>query len=203
MKKQIPAEAGLAGGSSNAAGMLKLLKNWYLKSLGGNKSLDRHISRIARELGSDVDFFLHDSPAARCSGRGEQCKPTKLPAWWNVLVHPQQGISTAEAYRELSKSRPKKMGFDLSPPQWMGQTREFVPALQNDFEAWALSRYPKLDQLQRDLCRSGAIAGAMSGIGSSFYGIYRSESSAQQAKSFLDSKSWKSQVCQILESSNF
>lgn len=204
LKKRIPAEAGLAGGSSNAAAMLKLLKEWYLKSLGKNKSLDSNLRKIARDLGSDIEFFMGESSAAWCTGRGERCEQTKLPAWWVVLVHPKQRISTASAYRELAQARKKKKGKgkpDLSPPAWMGKTTALIPDLRNDFEPWALESFPELDKLQKDLCRSGAMAGGMSGSGSSFYGLFADRASAKQAESFLRDQAWNTDLAQVQRTS--
>src|SRR4051812_8102190 len=106
LEKAIPAQAGLAGGSSGGAATLVALDRlWELQT-----PPDR-LDALAGEIGSDVAFFLH-APAGACRGRGERVEPLALPwAYHFVLVCPPIGLSTAEVYRHLTPpDRPRPIG---------------------------------------------------------------------------------------------
>src|SRR6056297_4138164 len=97
-RKNIPAMAGLGGGSSDAAAMLRLLQLIHPIKLERSRLL-----RIAAELGSDVPFFLHSS-SALVEGRGEIIKAIETPAAWNcVVVKPDIDVATGEAYALLDE----------------------------------------------------------------------------------------------------
>ncbi|MEI6437934.1 MAG: 4-(cytidine 5'-diphospho)-2-C-methyl-D-erythritol kinase [Candidatus Omnitrophota bacterium] len=92
--KKIPVAAGLAGGSSNAAtALLGLNRLWDLK-------LPREtLLRLARKIGSDVAFFLHDTPFARGTGRGDRIRPLEIaPRYWHVLITAKQPLLTKDVY---------------------------------------------------------------------------------------------------------
>jgi 4-diphosphocytidyl-2-C-methyl-D-erythritol kinase len=106
LAKAIPAMAGLAGGSSDAAATLLGLDHlWNLQTPPGQ------LDALAGEIGSDVAFFRH-APAAICRGRGERVEPVSLPVRYHlVLVCPPVGLRTADVYRHLTvPERPRPIG---------------------------------------------------------------------------------------------
>lgn len=130
LSKAIPAEAGLAGGSSDAAAALVALDRlWKLSTPPGE------LDALAGQIGSDVAFFLH-GPAAVCRGRGEEVEPIELPeAFHCVVICPPVGLSTAEVYRHVTL-----------PPA----TRSIVPVLEAvrsaNFEALGRSFFNRLQE---------------------------------------------------------
>lgn len=203
LKKRIPTEAGLAGGSSNAASVLKACalfcwgKTW-------SQSQQRQLHKIASSLGSDLNLFLLKEAAAWCTGRGEICRGIELPKMHFVLVFPKTKISTALAYssfksavgvQPLAKTYHRLKG----PPDWFKQDFQ-VPALENDFEAFALESFPELKRLKRDLRLSGALAGQMTGSGSAFFGVYATNQKARKAAKFLSSRAWNCRAAESLSS---
>ena len=104
LTKRIPSEAGLGGGSSDAALTLRLLNDlWDLYYP------IEHLSKLANELGSDVGFFLHDS-AALCTGRGEIVEPIPVAETLHfVLVKPDVGASTAKVFAALASLLPSPL----------------------------------------------------------------------------------------------
>lgn len=199
IRKKIPMEGGLAGGSSNAAVVLKMLEKWYAAEFGSARRIKKQLEEIAQGLGSDVNFFLSDSNAAWCTGRGEKIKDLPVAPWPAVLVFPKSKISTAWAYEKLDKSRKAESQKNLSKrllglshaADW--KSISSVPKLENDFEQPMLGHFPELARLKKDLARSGAIAGQMTGSGSCFFGLYFSDKQAKAGERYLQSKNWRLQ----------
>ncbi len=100
LKKQIPVAAGLGGGSSDAAATLLALQQ-----LSSNRLSEAELDRIARQLGSDVPFFLAQRPWALGRGRGEELEPVTFPmSLWHLLVYPNVPISTRAVYQAFTPS---------------------------------------------------------------------------------------------------
>ncbi len=164
LHKVIPFGAGLGGGSSDAAFMLKALDELFGLSLGIRK-----LEEYAARLGSDCAFFIRNAPAF-ASGKGEQLADTELSlkGYRLVLVKPAFGVSTAEAYAGIV---PHPAKFDLrkldtlDPALW----KECV---ENDFETSVFAVYPQLAALKRLLYDKGAIYASMTGSGSAVYGLF-------------------------------
>jgi len=166
--KKIPSGAGLGGGSSDAAAVLL-----SLPVLGGRHVPPQRLFEIAAQLGSDVPFFLHGGTALGL-GRGEELYPLPdQPQRRVLLVAPRVHSSTAEAYRDLSARltsnllQNKLFTFQQNTWERPGQV------IDNDFEEVVFARHPEL-QLVRDRLRAaGAEVAAMTGSGSSIFGIFR------------------------------
>ncbi len=173
LTKRIPSEAGLAGGSSDAAGALVGLNEAWGTALGTEE-----LAELAAAVGSDVAFFLTGG-AARCTGRGEQVEPLgTTPRTHYVLVCPQVKVSTALAYGKLR--------FPLTPVDQVatmtvrslvdGDIEGLGSSLFNRLEEPALALYPELLEAKRRLEATGLFAGvAMSGSGSALFGLCRPE----------------------------
>lgn len=156
--KNIPVEAGLGGGSSNAATVLKGLNQLLNYPLENDELMD-----IAKELGSDVPFFLYGG-AAYCEGRGEIVKkirslePKRL---W--IIKPPEGIPTPEVYKCLDLNALSNKNPKLTLQDHLLGKGEYY----NDLEAAALSISPALRELKADLESQGFKKVMLSGSGSS------------------------------------
>ncbi|MGA0163137.1 MAG: 4-(cytidine 5'-diphospho)-2-C-methyl-D-erythritol kinase [Bdellovibrionota bacterium] len=188
LKKQIPSEAGLGGGSSNAASVLK-----FLKGHAGRAIEDQKLNSLAAKLGSDVPFFL-GSASAWCTGRGEILEACKIPYFEVLLVFPKTGISTSWAYKKLDERRNQQsISFDSKRPKWSENPHDILDLLENDFESLALENFDELERLRIDLENSGALKAQMTGSGSCFFGLYESKESADRALSYISQRAWRCQ----------
>ena len=158
LQKNIPSGAGLAGGSSDAAAVLRGLQQLLDAPLS-----PLALQEIAASLGSDIPFFLQEG-AAICRGRGEEIQPVTSP-WtgWVLLVKPPFGVSTAWAYREYSRS-----AVLLS-----GEAKEKGGRLwQNDLEAPVFSKFLLLPTIKEWLAaQPGVDAAMMSGSGATVFAV--------------------------------
>jgi 4-diphosphocytidyl-2-C-methyl-D-erythritol kinase len=167
LQKHIPIGAGLGGGSSDAAFVLKGLNELFELGLSTGK-----LEEYAAELGSDCVFFIRNQ-AALVSGKGEQLDfSIQLPSLgYGLIVYPNLHISTALAY---SKVRPKFPAISLadliSKPK-----EEWQELITNDFEDPMLREFPELKPIQQQLVDQGAYYVSMSGSGSAFFGLFDHE----------------------------
>jgi 4-diphosphocytidyl-2-C-methyl-D-erythritol kinase len=179
LRKRIPAGAGLGGGSSNAATVLKSLNT--LLALGWTEA---RLCQLGARLGADVPFFIPCRPA-RIGGIGDIVTTVPpLPALPVVLVVPPFSVSTPWAYRRFDELPPVA---PASAPPW-----QFAPAqwpshewLINDLERAVLPAYASIAALKEALLRLGAAGVLMSGSGSSVFGIFRHRTAAEQAVTAL------------------
>ena len=174
LQKHIPMAAGLGGGSGNAATTLRALNELFEHPLSSPA-----LEEIAATLGSDVPFFLQDSPAL-ATGRGEKIQPLgRFPALEQcafLLVHPGFGIATAWAYQQLGKFPEALNGTTgrahrLIANLQSGDLRRGCRELYNSLEAPALFKFPWLAVLQEFLREHGAWGTLMSGSGSTTFAI--------------------------------
>jgi 4-diphosphocytidyl-2-C-methyl-D-erythritol kinase len=171
LKKRIPAGAGLGGGSTDAAAVLLALP-----VLAGKAIEPETLHSLAAQLGSDVPFFLHGGTALGL-GRGEELYPLPdRPATRALLVSPNVHSGTAEAYRDLSErltTNPlQNKLFSFQEEVWEAAEGASDAPLQNDFEEGVFRRHPELGLIADRLIRSGAKPVAMTGSGSSIFGIF-------------------------------
>jgi 4-diphosphocytidyl-2-C-methyl-D-erythritol kinase len=176
LKKNIPAGAGLGGGSSDAAAVLLALP-----VLAGATIENGRLFSIAAQLGSDVPFFLHGGTALGL-GRGEELYPLPAPPKTHaLLVAPAIHSSTAEAYRDLSQTltsialQNKLASFQQQ--LWAGLNG--FP--ENDFEAVVFARYPELSQIRDRLLNLGAKQAMMTGSGSAIFGVFADQAGLDAA----------------------
>jgi 4-diphosphocytidyl-2-C-methyl-D-erythritol kinase len=184
LRKAIPAQAGMGGGSSDAAAaLLALDRLWNLQT-----PPDR-LDALAGEIGSDVAFFLH-APAAVCRGRGEMVEAVDLPgALHFVVICPPFGVRTADVYRRLlSPDRPRAIGPVLEALA-SGRTASLGGVLFNRLEAVAEGLEPRLGQIRAALEKLGpsVLDGhLMSGSGSAYFGLGRDLDAARHAARRLE-----------------
>ncbi len=168
LHKKIPTGAGLGGGSSDAAATLRGLCELWNISPGEDT-----LHAIAAQLGSDVPFFLLDSPAIG-NGRGEILDPLLIQLPYTVLiVYPNIHISTAEAYTDVHLCEEATNYHELF-------SGEFTPdilrtKIVNSFEQSTFKRHPELLEIKNNLYGNGAVFSLMSGSGSSMVGFFESK----------------------------
>ena len=182
LRKLIPAQAGLGGGSSDAAGALLLCDRLW--GLGTSAA---ELRAIAAEIGSDVPFFL-DGGTARGTGRGERIEA--LPALRPLhllLGFPPFGTSTAEVYKQASiRLTLPGDGVSLAilkAHKWPGDN-DFA-FMVNDLEPVVFEMRPALRDFRDALLGAGAKAAMLSGSGSTVYGVFGSEDDIEAAVSRL------------------
>ncbi|MBI5238504.1 MAG: 4-(cytidine 5'-diphospho)-2-C-methyl-D-erythritol kinase [Deltaproteobacteria bacterium] len=196
LDKRIPMGAGLVGGSSDAAAVLK-----GLNTLSGEPfdPFDNvQLKALGALIGSDVPFFIQCRPAI-ASGRGEKLSEVSLPSYHYILVNPGFEVSTAWAYGnfDLTKSdKDNNLLYSHPPhptpppiPPWRkggmggvgwggwdggGGVDAIKGRLVNDLEAVTSARYPAIGEIKKTLKDSGAVAAIMSGSGPTVFGIYGS-----------------------------
>ena len=183
LTKVIPAQAGLAGGSSDAAATLTALDQlWDLRLA------PEQLDALAAEVGSDVPFFNH-VPAAVCTGRGERVEPVSLERTYDfVLVCPRVGVSTADAYRGvMPPDRPRDAGAVLDAFE-RGGSEQLGRSLFNRLQPVAEDLRPELIRVRDALAGLGPLidGSAMSGSGSAFFGLCRSPAAARHAAEMLE-----------------
>jgi 4-diphosphocytidyl-2-C-methyl-D-erythritol kinase len=175
IKKQIPMQAGLGGGSADAAAaLLALARVW------GGVPLPV-VRDVAGAIGADVPYFLSGGTALGL-GRGEEIYPlVDLPTHWVVVVQPPYGISTAEAYSWYDEDRAAGLREprepQMLPVPWPTRAAQMI----NDLEPPVVRRHPEIGTLKGVLREAGAVAAAMSGSGSAVFGLFRTHAAALRA----------------------
>ena len=189
LEKQIPTEAGLGGGSADAAYTLLAINELCRLGLSTTQ-----LETLAGELGSDCPFFIQSRPTL-VTGRGERLTPLTMPSAllgkWLLVVKPPIGMSTAEAYRQVTRHPEAEGELVALLEQPIEQWRELIV---NDFESVVFAHYPELAALCDTLYRHGAIYSAMSGSGTALYGIFTNnpllDATAPLATHFADLPVW-------------
>ncbi|MEW6210074.1 MAG: 4-(cytidine 5'-diphospho)-2-C-methyl-D-erythritol kinase [Acidobacteriota bacterium] len=181
IEKRIPVAAGLGGGSSNAASaLLGLCKLWRVEIS------ESDLVEIAAGLGSDVPFFLLGGTALGV-GRGEEVYPLEETRAENLLIaNPGVKVSTADAYRKLSRLTRQKAAriIPLSLIAAKG-IHELPLAARNDFEQIVSAAHPEIAQLRRRLLELGASSAVMSGSGATMVGVFDNTKSCERAQAAL------------------
>jgi len=167
LHKSIPLGAGLGGGSSDGAAMLKGIQEYSSLSLSGDELKD-----LALSLGSDCPFFLNPI-SSLAHGRGEILKPMDigLEGYWISIFNAGIHVSTAMAYQKVKigePSVPLDYALNLPVEDWRG-------TIENVFEAVVFDLHPEVRQIKDTLYKAGAVYASMSGSGSSVFGIFREQ----------------------------
>lgn len=179
LKKVIPSGAGLGGGSSDAACMVKtILKEQGAWSRGQSFSVsDEQMERLASRLGADCPFFINPRPLyAEGIGDVFTSISLNLSGWYLILVKPDVHVSTREAYAGIHPHQPAYSLLEtakLPVSEWDGR-------MVNDFEESIFSAHPLLSEIKQELYRQGAAYAAMSGSGSTLFGLFRSRPDCEQ-----------------------
>ena len=167
LRKRIPAAAGLAGGSSDAAATLSALNRLW--------SLNRtpaELQSLASRLGSDIGFFLAGTGAAVCRGRGEIIEPVMLPMSLHfVIARPRHGLSTALVYRHCSPAERPKRVESLVRPLQSGRLGVAAHHLHNALQDPAEQLSREISDLKLRFSEEPVIGHMMSGSGSAYFGL--------------------------------
>ncbi|MBQ9170862.1 MAG: 4-(cytidine 5'-diphospho)-2-C-methyl-D-erythritol kinase [Bacteroidaceae bacterium] len=166
LKKVIPSGAGLGGGSSDAACMVKSISEMF-----GLNMTEELMKTLVARLGADCPFFVNPRPLF-AEGIGDVFTPISLNlnGWYLMLVKPEVFVSTREAYAGVHPHTPAYSLLDtakLPVGQWEGR-------MVNDFEESIFANHPLLAQIKEELYRQGAAYASMSGSGSTIFGLFRS-----------------------------
>ena len=186
IKKNIPIQAGLGGGSSDGAAVLKALKKIFLKKSGAPQ--ERVLEQAAASLGADVPFFLKGG-CAFGEGAGEKLSSLPVPKFWAVLVKPKIGLSTREVYGWYDARPPQKpLTGNHKIRKMIGlirlrkSSRDWSDLIYNCFEDVVYSRVPELGRLKRILLAQGARNALLSGSGSALFGLADSKVQGEKIK---------------------
>ncbi len=185
LEKRIPMQAGLGGGSSDAAATLRALaRRWRVS--------DARVREAAKALGADVPYFLEGGTVLGLD-RGDLLFPLiDGPAAWVVLVLSDFGVSTKDAFG----------WFDSSPEQAapLRDDRGIAPRgeLVNDLEAPVVKQHPAVGRIISALRRHGASQAAMSGSGSAVFGLFSQRSAATRAANGVASASRRTLLTRTL-----
>jgi 4-diphosphocytidyl-2-C-methyl-D-erythritol kinase len=177
--KKIWIAAGLGGGSSDAAAVLRGLATvWPVDPLS--------LLRLAQRLGADVPYFLRPHPA-RVQGLGERITPLPhVPAFALVLANPGQPLSTASVYQRLGLAPGQETGTPpLSLVAPLATIEELLPLLKNDLSRPAIELLPEVQEMLTALRLAGASGVGMSGSGPSVFGVFPSRLEAYNASQVL------------------
>ena len=163
--KAIPTQAGMGGGSSDCAAMILLLNRLFGLGLSSEQMID-----YAARLGADCPFFILNRPVY-AEGIGERMVPIGLDlgGWHLAVVRPDIPVSTKEAFSLIHPTRPSRNCRDIVA-QPVESWRE---QLTNDFEKSVFALHPEIGHVKSQLYEMGAVYAAMSGSGSSLFGLFR------------------------------
>ena len=182
LEKRIPSQAGLGGGSSDAAATLISLNEMFKLNLKHDQLI-----HLALLLGSDVPFFIKAKSAIGTS-RGEILEYVDLeinePI---VIVNPKINISTKEAFQNIITAE-TQLNFNSLIKDGKLNYEETINSLKNDFESYAFEKYREIKKIKESLYDKGALFASMSGSGSSVFGMFPNfEEASIAAKTFSGS----------------
>ncbi|MCD7976297.1 MAG: 4-(cytidine 5'-diphospho)-2-C-methyl-D-erythritol kinase [Tannerellaceae bacterium] len=170
--KTIPFGAGLGGGSADAAFMLKLVNDFCRLDIS-----IKELEEVAATIGADCPFFIQNKPVF-ASGTGNIFEPVSLSLknYHLVLVKPDIAVSTPKAY-SMIKPAPAAVSLKEIIRTPVNQWKD---SMINDFEEVVFSQHPEIRKIKEDLYAAGAIYAAMSGSGSSVFGLFENPVSLKE-----------------------
>lgn len=185
--KRIPTQAGLGGGSSDAAYMIRLLDERFRLNIGIPE-----MERYAAKLGADCAFFITADPSYT-EGIGDVLMPADVPGaglggYYLAVVKPSVAVSTRDAYAAIVPKTPAKCCRDIVRQPIETWKDELV----NDFEAPIFAMHPELAAIKQSLYDAGAVYAAMSGSGSALFGIFREQPTGLE-------KEFEGMFCQVMK----
>lgn len=185
--KRIPTQAGLGGGSSDAAYMIRLLDERFRLNIGIPE-----MERYAAKLGADCAFFITADPSY-AEGIGDVLMPADVPGaglggYYLAVVKPSVAVSTRDAYAAIVPKTPAKCCRDIVRQPIQTWKDELV----NDFEAPIFAMHPELAAIKQSLYDAGAVYAAMSGSGSALFGIFREQPTGLE-------KEFEGMFCQVMK----
>jgi 4-diphosphocytidyl-2-C-methyl-D-erythritol kinase len=163
--KGIPTQAGMGGGSSDCAYMIRLLNDLFALGLS-----DEQMIQYAARLGADCPFFIVSRPCY-AEGIGERLQPISLDlSGWHIgVVRPDIPVPTKEAFSHIHPHYPAKNCRDVV----LQPVETWKDDLVNDFEESVFALHPEIGQVKEQLYKMGATYAAMSGSGSALFGLFQ------------------------------
>ena len=184
IEKNIPVCAGMAGGSTDAAAVLKCLNALYGKPL-----TTKVLAKISAKLGADVPYCIIGG-TARAQGIGEVLTPLKpFGKVWTVVVKPCISISTPWAYSSLkydTMAHPDTEAAAIAIEE--GRTSDVYSLMANSFEESVFAKYPEISQIKDTLLNMNADGALMSGSGSTVFGLFEDKVKAKEAYDYFKTK---------------
>ncbi|MBI4536314.1 MAG: 4-(cytidine 5'-diphospho)-2-C-methyl-D-erythritol kinase [Ignavibacteriae bacterium] len=185
LHKNVPAGAGLGGGSADAAVVLQELPRFWDKAID-----EKTLNTLALQLGSDVPFFLGKGSALG-TGRGEILTHFELDIPYTILLcYPNIHISTGWAYQHVKPAN-SKLDLRSLVLEGMKEPMKLVNGLRNDFEPVVFRTHPEVMRVKEAMMRSGAEFASMSGSGSSVYGLFSRKDFATEAATYLQQRGFQ------------
>ncbi|HCU26031.1 MAG TPA: 4-(cytidine 5'-diphospho)-2-C-methyl-D-erythritol kinase [Deltaproteobacteria bacterium] len=198
IKKQIPVAAGMGGGSSNAATVIKGINHLLKLKLSKEK-----LMKIGLKVGADVPFFLFEGPAL-AEGIGEQLKKIKaMPRLLFLIANPNIPVRTEWVYGKYSLEAPKGNGHCEVPNAYRTK-KDVAKILHNDLERVTIKEYPVIGEIKEEMLKLGALASQMTGSGPTVFGIFADKVKLQKAYERMEKKAakgWKIFMAENLEES--
>ena len=173
-EKRLPAEAGMGGGSADAAAVLRGLQRLH------RMLTDKEIREIALQVGADVPFCLQGG-LCRCEGVGEILTPVIGPTLWFAVVKPPRGVSTKALFQGLSLPRKRVETVRCLAMLGKNDLAGAAAYMENALESPAVALVPEIGEIKAALLSRGALAACMTGSGSAVFGIFEAEEGAQAA----------------------
>ena len=178
INKRIPSQAGLGGGSSDAATVIKLLDKLFETNLS-----EQQMMEIGAKVGADVPFCIA-SGTAMCEGTGEIVTPLfPIKKHYVLLIKPNFGISTPLAYRLFDEKEIKSAKATDKMIEAINERRDITKLLANDLESAIENE--EIGRIKAKLIESGSLGSLMSGSGSCVYGLFTDKESAFTAYNTL------------------
>ena len=186
LQKNIPAAAGLGGGSSNGACVLMCLNDYFDQYFGLEELID-----IAASVGKDIPFFLSQKNGALIEGMGEIISEEFfVPQKQYLIINPHIEVSTPWAFGELAKhlwfmsnTERKNISYDMRDV--LKKNEDGMSLLYNDFEIAVFAHYPVIAEIKQAMIAFGAQNALMSGSGSTVFGIFETEMEMHKAQEKL------------------
>ena len=185
LTKNIPRGSGLGGGSSNAASVLKGIRQLYNLDISDNE-----LENIAAEIGADVPFFIRGSIQLG-EGVGDRLTPLKININGKYLIIiPEIIINTFWAYSQFKKNLDSSLSSINFPGLSIGKTisLDMLKLFENDFESIVVPTYPEIGEIKEKLHALGARYASLSGSGSTVFGIFNDDVSLNNAFSYFSPK---------------
>jgi 4-diphosphocytidyl-2-C-methyl-D-erythritol kinase len=197
LEKRVPNEAGLGGGSADAAAtLIALVHLWKIETSAND------LMQIGESVGSDIPFFFFGG-TARATGRGEMIGPLPdAPEQHLLIIKPNTSVSTLNAYKALNS--PALTSSDAKPILFRSQPSKLsdsfdLNALHNDFETTVFQLEPETERVKNALMKSGAKAAMLSGSGSAVFGIFENQDAQERAIQAIELETgWRAFPCKTV-----
>lgn len=186
LTKNIPSGAGMGGGSSDAAFTIKMLNSLFQLGLQTEQ-----LQGYAARIGADCAFFIENKPVF-ASQKGDVFQDITLDfsGYRLLLVKPEVGVSTSEAYKNIV---PAPAPFDLRK---LGSTpmEEWKQLVTNDFEKSVFEKLPVLREIKERMYQGGAVYAAMSGSGSTIYGFFAKDQDITELRTDFEKRFFTAEI---------